>query len=125
MNVHLRGPFSVAISSRLRSRTASSLFHQAGGMRSVVSFADPVPRRVGGRVLFPGHVGIIYQAANAVFTGRSTARRLTLATNRRAAQRPGEVQGPLARAGPRGCGAPPHSARCAPRLEPANAQAGG
>jgi hypothetical protein len=48
------------------------------GMRGIVSFADPVPRWVGGRLLFPGHVGIIYQAANAVFTGRSTARRLTL-----------------------------------------------
>lgn len=48
------------------------------GVRGVVSFADPVPRIVGGRTLFPGHVGTIYQASNAVFTGRGTARTLTV-----------------------------------------------
>lgn len=50
----------------------------ARGMRGVVSFADPVPRVVGGRVLFPGHVGTIYQSLNAKFCGRGTARTLTL-----------------------------------------------
>jgi len=44
------------------------------GVRGVVAFSDPVPRAVGGRVLFPGHVGFIYQASNAVLSGRSTAR---------------------------------------------------
>jgi len=48
------------------------------GIRGVVSFADPVPRRVAGDVVFPGHVGIIYQARNAIYTGRGTARTLTL-----------------------------------------------
>lgn len=43
----------------------------ARGLRGVLSFSDPVPRVVGGRVLFPGHIGIIYQASNAVYTGRS------------------------------------------------------
>lgn len=53
--------------------------HLAGdGVRGIVSFADPVPRRVAGQVLFPGHVGTIYQASNAVFTGRGTARTLTV-----------------------------------------------
>jgi hypothetical protein len=44
----------------------------------VVSFADPVPRRIGGRLLFPGHVGHIYQAVGGIFTGRSTPRTMTL-----------------------------------------------
>ena len=50
----------------------------ATGIRGVVSFADPVPRRVGGQLLFPGHVGHIYQAVGGVFTGRSTPRTMTL-----------------------------------------------
>jgi len=65
----------------------------------VVSFADPVPRRtVEGRVFAPGHVGTIYQASGATYTGRATARTLTLlpdgtVLNGRAAQkvRRGEV----------------------------------
>lgn len=41
------------------------------GVRGVVSFADPVPRRAAdGTVLAPGHVGIIYQAAGAAYAGR-------------------------------------------------------
>lgn len=48
------------------------------GIRGIVSFADPVPRQVGGQLLFPGHIGRIYQASNAVFTGRGTARTLTV-----------------------------------------------
>lgn len=48
------------------------------GVRGVVSFSDPVPRVVDGRVLFGGHVGTIYQASNAAFTGRGTARTITV-----------------------------------------------
>jgi hypothetical protein len=49
------------------------------GVRGVVSFADPVPRRLAdGTLLFPGHVGTIYQASGAVFTGRGTPRALTV-----------------------------------------------
>jgi hypothetical protein len=45
----------------------------------VLSFSDPVPRRnLSGRVIFPGHVGTIYQAANACYLGRATARSLHL-----------------------------------------------
>lgn len=56
------------------------VFHEAAaaGLRGVVSFADPVPRRVGRRVIFPGHVGIIYQATNAVYAGRTARRVVTL-----------------------------------------------
>lgn len=52
---------------------------RARGIRGVVSFADPV-RRVAsdGTVVAPGHVGWIYQASNAVYTGRGTARTLTV-----------------------------------------------
>lgn len=45
------------------------------GYAGIVSFADPVPRTtVGGEVIFPGHIGRIYQASNAVFTGRASPR---------------------------------------------------
>jgi hypothetical protein len=45
----------------------------------VVSFADPVPRATdAGAVVFPGHVGTIYQAFNGVYLGRATARTLRL-----------------------------------------------
>jgi hypothetical protein len=48
------------------------------GIAGVVSFADPVPRLVAGRTLFAGHIGTIYQASNAVLTGRSTPRYVTI-----------------------------------------------
>lgn len=48
------------------------------GIRGIVSFADPVPRVVDGQLLFPGHIGLIYQASNAIYTGRGTARTLTV-----------------------------------------------
>jgi hypothetical protein len=47
----------------------------AVGFRGVVSFSDPVPRtRPDGSIVFPGHVGWIYEAANALHLGRSTPR---------------------------------------------------
>ncbi len=49
------------------------------GLRGVVSSSDPMPRATArGRVVMPGHVGTIYQAHNAVYLGRSTARTLHL-----------------------------------------------
>lgn len=49
------------------------------GYRGVVSFSDPVPRAcLDGRTIFAGHIGTIYQAHNAVYLGRGTARRLRL-----------------------------------------------
>ena len=51
----------------------------AEGVRGVVSFSDPVPRYdEDGRVTMPGHLGVIYQASNATYTGRGTPRTLTL-----------------------------------------------
>lgn len=42
------------------------------GFAGVVSYSDPTPRPArDGRIIFPGHVGTIYQAHNGIFTGRS------------------------------------------------------
>lgn len=47
------------------------------GVRGVVSFSDPMPRRsLDGSIILPGHIGIIYQAKNAIYAGRSTPRTL-------------------------------------------------
>jgi len=70
------------------------------GIRGVVSFADPVPRRdaTGGRVVV-GHVGTIYQASNAVYLGRATARTVkvlpdgTILNDRTAQKIRGQEQG--------------------------------
>ena len=48
------------------------------GIKGVVAFSDPQPRSIGGRVISPGHVGCIYQAHNAAYTGRATPRTLVL-----------------------------------------------
>jgi hypothetical protein len=54
----------------------------AHGVRGVVSFADPVPRRdASGSVVAVGHVGTIYQATNAVYMGRATPRTVKLLPN--------------------------------------------
>lgn len=48
---------------------------RVSGFTGVVSFSDDVPRRDGaGAVVFRGHVGTIYQAHNAIYTGRATPR---------------------------------------------------
>jgi len=47
------------------------------GIKGVVSFSDPVRRRTAeGQIIFPGHIGGVYQALNAVYAGRATARTL-------------------------------------------------
>jgi hypothetical protein len=58
----------------------AACFHElaAGGVRGVVAFADPVPRLVGGHTIAVGHIGACYQALNACYTGRATARSLTI-----------------------------------------------
>lgn len=48
-------------------------------VRGVVSFSDPLPRAAeDGRAVAPGHIGIVYQASNALYLGRGTPRTLTL-----------------------------------------------
>lgn len=44
---------------------------RAEGVIGVISFSDPIPRTtIDGRVVFKGHIGNVYQASNAVYTGR-------------------------------------------------------
>ncbi|WP_260608966.1 hypothetical protein [Streptomyces sp. WAC 01325] len=51
----------------------------ASGVRGVVSFADPVPRRTASGILIHrGHCGWIYQSTNGVYAGRATARTIKL-----------------------------------------------
>lgn len=47
------------------------------GYEGIVTHADPEPRAAAdGAVVLPGHRGVIYQAASAVYTGRTRARTL-------------------------------------------------
>jgi hypothetical protein len=49
------------------------------GIAGVVSFSDDQARTTAdGRTVFGGHVGTIYQASNAIYLGRGTARNLRL-----------------------------------------------
>lgn len=48
------------------------------GVRGVVAFSDPIPRRRRNRLILPGHVGYAYQGHNALYLGRGTARTLIL-----------------------------------------------
>jgi hypothetical protein len=47
-------------------------------VRGVVSYSDPMPRRVEGAVVFPGHIGTVYQSLSATFLGRATPRTLRI-----------------------------------------------
>lgn len=49
------------------------------GIVGVLSFSDPEPREdEAGRIIFPGHVGTVYQALSATYAGRATRRTLRL-----------------------------------------------
>lgn len=48
---------------------------RAAGFQALVSHSDPEPRRTAaGGLVFPGHVGTVYQATNATYLGRTPAR---------------------------------------------------
>ncbi len=48
---------------------------RAEHITGVVSFSDPVPRTsADGHLVFPGHIGCIYQATNGIYVGRSKPR---------------------------------------------------
>lgn len=52
------------------------------GMRGVVAFSDPVPRRnQHGTTVFAGHYGHIYRSGSAIYAGRGTPRTLLLLPN--------------------------------------------
>jgi hypothetical protein len=44
------------------------------GFEAVVAHSDPEPRIAEGKVVFPGHIGTIYQATNARYVGRTPTR---------------------------------------------------
>lgn len=51
-------------------------------IQAVVSYSDPMPRHtIGGHLVKPGHIGVIYQAANAVYLGRGSKRTLVLSAS--------------------------------------------
>jgi hypothetical protein len=61
------------------ARAFDVLTREKAGLRAVVAFSDPLPRQAAdGRIVMPGHVGGIYRASNALFAGRTTARKLWL-----------------------------------------------
>lgn len=48
---------------------------RAGGIEAIVAHSDPEPRvAADGTHVFPGHIGTIYQATNAVYVGRTERR---------------------------------------------------
>src|SRR5262245_25151347 len=48
------------------------------GVRGLVAFCDPVPRRRHGKLIMPGHWGCTYQSLSATYLGRGTPRSLIL-----------------------------------------------
>lgn len=69
------------VPSNAESWLLGRMFRQLrnAGVRGIVSFSDPVPRTtLAGDTVMPGHLGVIYQAANSVYTGRGTPRTITL-----------------------------------------------
>jgi hypothetical protein len=72
------------------SRAFKLLRENKPEVEAVVSYSDPVPRHtIDGVQVKPGHIGVIYQAANAVYLGRGSKRTLLLAGN-------GEIVSPRA-----------------------------
>ena len=52
---------------------------QRPGIRVVLSYSDPHPRRnAAGKIVFPGHIGGVYSASNALFCGRASPKTLYL-----------------------------------------------
>ena len=51
---------------------------RASGVQGLLSFADPMPRKVGSYTVFGGHVGTIYQAFNGRYVGRATSATLRM-----------------------------------------------
>ena len=61
------------------ARAMRLLRAELSDVRAVVSYSDPVQRQTAdGEVVMPGHVGIVYQALNATYHGRASARTLYL-----------------------------------------------
>jgi hypothetical protein len=60
------------------------LAREALGVSGIVSYSDPIARTTSaGQVVKPGHVGTVYQALNASYRGRATARTLDVTSDGR------------------------------------------
>lgn len=58
---------------------------RAAGLGAVVSYSDPLPRETtDGRLVTPGHVGVVYQALGAQYLGRTRPRWIYLDAQGRA-----------------------------------------
>lgn len=59
------------------ARALGLLHAEHPGLRGVIAYSDPVPRQANeGRIVMPGHVGVIYQASSARYVGRAQAKTL-------------------------------------------------
>lgn len=59
------------------ARAFRALRAEKPGVRAVLSYSDPTPRSTAdGHVVKPGHIGVIYQAFNGRYVGRSSPRTL-------------------------------------------------
>lgn len=62
-----------------QARALRALRDRLPDIKAVVSYCDPIARTDSeGRKVFPGHLGTIYKAGNALHLGRATARTLRL-----------------------------------------------
>ena len=65
--------------SWMLARCQQLLRRELPEVRVIVSYSDPVPRHTAtGRLVMPGHTGTIYQATNAIYSGRARGRALLL-----------------------------------------------
>lgn len=59
------------------ARALGLLHAERRALRGVIAYSDPMPRHAAeGRVVMPGHVGVIYQASSAAYVGRAQAKTL-------------------------------------------------
>lgn len=62
------------------ARVRRALRQELPRVALILSYSDPVIRRdLSGRAILPGHIGTVYQASNADYTGRGKPRKLVLA----------------------------------------------
>lgn len=63
------------------ARARRALAEHKPEIEAFVSYADPLARWAGQLLVKPAHYGTIYQASNATYVGRATARTIVLAPN--------------------------------------------
>lgn len=68
--------------SALNSKSMRLLNQVRPNLRAIIAYSDPMPRVMDtGRSVMPGHIGVIYQAGNARYVGRSASRTLHMNRN--------------------------------------------